>query len=135
LVAAHSIYSMSNKNVEKAEKAEKEKPINQTQPTFGEKTDENVDNWIFTTDLNLEAANIPNRDKIKIASGYLRDNALQEATNNTHLDRNEFKRCLKQRFQKANYQGDKLKKLMRIRQKGSVEQYILVCSECWLPLG
>jgi hypothetical protein len=63
LVAAHSIYSMSNKNVEKAEKAEKEKPTNQTQPTFGEKTDENVDNWIFTTDLNLEAANIPNRQE------------------------------------------------------------------------
>lgn len=53
------------------------KPMNQSQPTFSGKDTESIDNWIFTTNTNMDAANIPQDERLNVAVGYLRKRALQ----------------------------------------------------------
>jgi hypothetical protein len=51
--------------------------MNSSQPLFMGKFSENVEDWLFTTEINMRAAGILEDRKVDIAAGYLRENALQ----------------------------------------------------------
>jgi hypothetical protein len=48
----------------------KEKPINPTQKTFGAGINEDVDGWLNSINLNMEAADVPEDKKAIVAAEY-----------------------------------------------------------------
>ncbi|MFM7683964.1 MAG: RNase H-like domain-containing protein [Bacteroidota bacterium] len=102
--------------------------INPTQNTFGGSSAENVDTWLNTINLNLEAANIPEDKKIIHAAGYLRDAAQQfyEAIKkeNPSILWDNFQSQLRNRFRAHNFQKNLFIKLSDIKQKGSLGKHL-----------
>ena len=104
------------------------KVMNPKQPTFSGKEFENVHEWIDKTDLNLEAASIPELERLVTAAGYLDSIAFQfykqSITAKPSIDWNEFRQDLRKRFQIADYQGSLLDRLESVRYKGNLTAYI-----------
>jgi hypothetical protein len=51
--------------------------MSSAQPLFSGKLNENMEDWLFTAEINIKAAGIQDDRKVMVAAGYLRDNALQ----------------------------------------------------------
>ena len=114
-----------------SKKDNRPRSINPTQPTFSGKPEENVDHWIYTTEQNLIMANIQEPDRVSYASTYLRDVALQyyrqltaSTTTTTPLTWNTFTTNMKSQFQPANYNEMLLDDIDKLRQTGTVNQYV-----------
>lgn len=103
------------------------KTINPSQPTFAGKVEENIDNWIFTTEVNLNVANVTDNDKPTYASTYLRDVALQyyrQISAQAVPPWIDFKRLMKRQFQSANYNEVLLDQLDKLQMTGPVAAHI-----------
>ena len=54
----------------------RQKSMNSFQPFFSSKIEEDVSDWLFTTELNLNAAFVTQENRAVVAASYLRANAL-----------------------------------------------------------
>ena len=105
----------------------KSKPLNSKQQTFSGKENENVKDWLFTINLNLQTAEVSENQKAVVAAGYLRDNAIQiyrQATENKKLNWEEFNDLLIKKFFKKDTQVDLIKKLFDLKQNETLSKYI-----------
>ena len=103
------------------------KPMNSKQQLFSGKESENVKDWLFITNLNLETAEVNEELKTVTAAGYLRENALQvyrQATEETELTWEKFKELLIKKFYKKDTNVDLIKKLYELKQTDSLTKYI-----------
>ena len=106
---------------------DREKNLNNTQKTFAGRMSENVDQWVATLNLNMEAANIKEARKMIVAAGYLTDAALQfyqQEDKKRRLEWRSFQIDLIKRFRPANFQDVLLSKLNEMQQKGSLSKHI-----------
>ncbi len=105
----------------------KVKHINFKQNTFAGTGNDNIREWLFTINLNLDAAYVEDDDKTLIAAGYLRDNAMQvyrQATQNKKLDWEEFQKLMINKFTRKDSETDLVKKLMELTQTTTIKDYI-----------
>ena len=117
------------KTIDKMTKGGESRPkqINPTQPTFSGKPAENVSQWLYTMEQNLNLAKVADNDKPTYASTYLRDVALQyyqQISRGTILTWDLFKTSLKNQFQPSNYNELLLDRIDKLQQTGTVNEYI-----------
>ena len=97
-------------------------------PDFHGRPAEDINNWLFIVRQNLEAACISISRKTLVASGYLRDSALQWYRRRIQelgeLTYEEFEEGLKSMFLPHNYQEVLRTKLDNVKQRGRLDEYI-----------
>ena len=102
--------------------------MNSAQPLFRGKFNEDVDEWLFTTTTNMEAAGIQPNRKVIVAAGYLRENALQVYRQLCKLGGTvtwtAFRDALKNRFGAGEATESLVRKLCSLKQEASLEDYI-----------
>ena len=105
----------------------KAKTLNSKQQTFYGTVNENVKDWLFSTNLNMEAAHVEEDEKTTIAAGYLRNNALQvyrQAVAENDIDWDDFQNLMIKKFSRKDTETDLIKQLMELKQTGNVATYI-----------
>lgn len=106
--------------------------LNPSQPTFSGKADEDVDDWLFITEMNLTAARVRKDEWVRVAIGYLRGEAVpafrdiwyKGYDNFDSLTWNTFVENMKEKYSGVSDERDYILKLSNLKQKGSVEEYI-----------
>ncbi|RNA36661.1 hypothetical protein BpHYR1_015446, partial [Brachionus plicatilis] len=103
-------------------------PVSSAQPIFEGKLSEDVESWLFSLDINLRNANIPKSEKIFYAGSYCKGNAQQVykaiLKANPKITWTEFKQEFLKRFKNKNIDDIVIKKLVRMKQNGSIQDYI-----------
>jgi predicted aspartyl protease len=102
--------------------------MNSTQPLYKGKFNEDLDEWLWTTETNLNAAGIEGARQVIVAAGYLRENAQQAyrqiCTKFKYLDWETFKLEMRARFEYSESTEVLVGKLCALKQEGGVEEYI-----------
>ena len=97
----------------------KAKTLNSKQLTFYGTGNENEKDWLFSTNLNMEAAHVDEEDKTTIAAGYLRNNALQvyrqAVAENDKIDWDDFQNLMIKKFSRKDSETDLIKQLMELK--------------------
>jgi hypothetical protein len=109
-------------------KQEGPKQINPTQKTFAGNANESVDSWLYSINLNLEAANIPEDRKLIQVAGYLSGAAQQFYAQcrreYPNLNWQTFQEKLVKRFKPENFQSILYNKLNELRQNGPLAKHL-----------
>ena len=102
--------------------------VNSSQTVFSGKSSEDVDAWLYTLDLNLDVANIPERLRVSYAGSYMKDQALQYfrqiKSRKQNINWIEFQKEFKKRFRAPDYDQKLLRKVMDFKQIGSISKYV-----------
>jgi hypothetical protein len=102
--------------------------MNLTQPLYKGKFNEDLDEWLWTTETNLNAAGIEGVRQVIVAAGYLRENAQQVyrqiCSKFKFLDWETFKCEMKARFEYSESTEVLVGKLCALKQEGGVEEFI-----------
>ena len=106
-------------------------PVNVTLPTYHGRPDENLETWAFTVQTQLEVRGVDDAAKVAVASGFLRDAALQWFYNHQNAAKqkgasatgirtwSELIQGLRVAFQPADYQNLLRDRLRQLQQRGS----------------
>ena len=80
--------------------------LSPSQPIFYGNEDEDIEKWLFVTDINLENAGVNDTNKVKAIITYLRDNALQVikqvVKKNVNISWELVKQTLRSTFRRKN---------------------------------
>ena len=106
----------------------KSRSMNNSQPLFSGKKDENILNWLQITVTNMTVAKIEEDEKVLVASTYLREGALQVYTAMIKTTTNQrwlqFTAELKKAYMPANYETLLIRKLNKFKMTKSLQEYI-----------
>jgi hypothetical protein len=94
---------------------------------FKGRTDEILQTWINTMERYFKFFELNEEDEMDIAIFYLKDQALQKyvcSPNRDNLTWNDLKNVLTQSFKSMDYQFALRTKITKMKQTGTVEQYI-----------
>jgi hypothetical protein len=103
--------------------------MNPSQPLFSGKLNEDVEEWLFITEVNMSAAGVHESRKVYVAAGYLRENALQVFRQMTRQRRDEptwseFKLEFARRFNSKQSNESIVQKLCSLSQNGALDAYV-----------
>lgn len=102
--------------------------MNSSQPLYKGKFNEDLDEWLWTTETNLSAAGIEAGRQVIVAAGYLRENAQQAyrqiCTRFKNLNWETFQKEMRARFEYSESTEVLVGKLCALKQESGVEDYI-----------
>ena len=107
----------------------KARNLNSAQTIFSGNTNENVDEWLYNTKLNLDMAHISNDEQVKMAATYLKQVAQQFyrhkiQTSGEFTSWDQFQQDMRQQYLPPNYNATLLINLEKLKHTDTVEKYV-----------